>query len=150
MNDLHALQADGHLLEDYAALEYILLGDLRDLLEEPADDENRRWLAAILDALLETQKREFELQEEGGYLSEVLEQFPNWDSQVEMLHEEQHMLFGKLRQLRERIGLQVSFSGIADEVRCGLRDWMALLNAHHRHTRRILQSAFNLDVGVGD
>ena len=32
------------LLEQYTSLEYILLGDLRDLLEEPPDDESRRWL----------------------------------------------------------------------------------------------------------
>jgi len=67
-----------HLLEDYAAMEYILLSDLRDLLEEPADDMTRKWLRAVLDALLKTLPWELELQDAGGYLSEVLEQYPNW------------------------------------------------------------------------
>lgn len=139
-----------YLLEDYAALEYILLGDLRDLLEEPADEENRRWLIVILDALLEAKRREFELQQDGGYLEEVLEQFPNWEPQVDQLHREHRELFFNLRELRERIGLRQSFKEIAEAVRTDLREWMTLLQAHHRHTRRILQSAFNLDVGVGD
>jgi len=33
-------------------LDYLLLGDLRQLLEEPRSRENRRWLLAILDRLL--------------------------------------------------------------------------------------------------
>lgn len=150
MAEFNASLTEEYLLEDYAALEYILLGDLRDLLEEPADEENCRWLIVILDALLEAKRREFELQEDGGYLEEVLEQFPNWEPQVDQLHREHRELFSLLRELRERIGLRQSFNEIADAVRTDLREWMTLLQAHHRHTRRILQSAFNLDVGVGD
>jgi hypothetical protein len=33
-------------------LEYLLLGDLRQLLDEPASRENRRWLLSVLDRLL--------------------------------------------------------------------------------------------------
>lgn len=142
--------ADDFLLEDCAALEYILLGDLRDLLEEPPDEEHCRWLLVILDALLEAKQREFELQEEGGYLEEVLEQVPNWEPQVAQLHREHRELFGNLRQLRERVGSRISFDAMADSIRTDLRDWMTLLQRHHRHTRRIVQSAFNFDIGVGD
>ena len=139
-----------HLLEDYAALEYILLGDLRDLLEEPADDMTRKWLRAVLDALLETLPREFELQDAGGYLSEVLEQYPNWYNQVDLLHQEQQALYANLRRLREQVACEVPFAEVADQVRRDLCDWMASLTAHHRHERRIIQTAFNLEVGVGD
>jgi hypothetical protein len=142
--------ADDFLLEDCAALEYILLGDLRDLLEESPDEENCRWLLVILDALLEAKQREFELQEDGGYLEDVLEQVPNWQPQVEQLRDEHRELFGNLRQLRERVGSRQTFDEVADTVRADLRDWMTLLHRHHRHTRRIVQSAFNFDIGVGD
>jgi hypothetical protein len=142
--------ADDFLLEDCAALEYILLGDLRDLLEEPTDEENCRWLVVILDGLLEAKKREFELQEDGGYLEDVLEQVPNWEPQVEQLRREHHELFANLRKLRDRVGSRMSFETVADTVRADLRDWMTLLQRHHRHTRRIVQSAFNFDIGVGD
>ena len=142
--------ADNFLLEDCAALEYILLGDLRDLLEEPTDEENCRWLVVILDGLLEAKKREFELQEDGGYLEGVLEQMPNWEPQVEQLRREHCELFDNLRRLRERVGSRMSFDTVADTVRAELRNWMTLLQRHHRHTRRIVQSAFNFDIGVGD
>lgn len=140
----------GQLLGEYAALEYILLGDLRDLLEEPADKETCRWLLAVLDALLDTLPREMELQEQGGYMEEVLEQYPNWSDQVDDLQHEKRALYTKLRQLRDGISRERRFSKIAEEVRTGLRDWMSSLVAHHRHERRIVQTAFNLDVGTGD
>ena len=138
------------LLEECDTFEYILLGDLRDLLEEPADDLTCKWLIAVLDALLQTLPREFELQDEGGYLAEVIEEFPNWSGHVDQLLEERELLFQKLRQLRERITQQVSFAETAQRVRHDLRDWMLSLAAHHRHERRLVQTAFNLDVGVGD
>ena len=141
---------DDFLLEDCASLEYILLGDLRDLLEESPDDENRRWLVVILDALFEAKQREFTLQEDGGYLEEVLERVPNWEPQVVQLEREHRELFCNLWQLRERVNNRQSLELVADTVRDDLRDWMTMLQAHHRHTRRIVQSAFNMDIGVGD
>lgn len=144
------LLEDGFVLEDCATLEYILLGDLRDLLEESPDEENRRWLVVILDALLEAKQREFELQGAGEYLEEVLEQVPNWEPQVSQLRHEHRELFCNLWQLRERVNSRESIDGMADVVRRDLRSWMTLLQAHHRHTRRIMQSAFNMDIGVGD
>ena len=150
MIDPEARPADGYLLEEYTALEHILLGDLRDVLQEPSDEQTRHWMRVILDALLKTKQREFELQQDGGYLSEVLEQFPNWDGQVAQLRREHEELFLQLRDLRRRLDHPQAFVEIAETVRRELRDWMALLRAHQRRTRRIVQTAFNLDVGVGD
>lgn len=139
------------VLEEYATLEYILLGDLRDLLEEKPDEVTCRWLRAVIDALLETLPREMELQEQnGGYMAEVLAEYPNWYEQVDQLQREKQRIFVKLRHLRARIAEQISFDAIAGEIRSDLREWMAALVAHQRHERRIVQSAFNLDVGTGD
>ncbi len=137
-------------LQRSATLEYILLGDLRDLLEEPANEETCRWLSAVLDALLDTLPREFDLEEQGGYLSVVLEEFPNWSPQVEQLQEEHYILFAKLKNLRKRVSQRSSFAAIADELRVDLHEWMRMLIAHHRHENRLLQTAINLEVGAGD
>lgn len=134
-------------LEDYSALEHILLGDLRDALEEPSTPQTARWLAAVLDALLETLPREMELREEGGYLAEVVEQFPNWSDQVDRLRAEHRELYGKLALLRAQLGQDKSYARTADDVREALRDWMHTIIAHHRHERRLVQTAFNLEVG---
>lgn len=145
-----SLSLSSPLLEDYAALEYILLGDLRDLLEEPADAVTRRWLLAVIDMLLNTLPRKAALQAEDGYMFEVLEQYPNWSDQVDELRREKQAVFAKLRHLRDRLNEKVPFEAVASEVRTSLRDWMARLTAHYRHERRIVQTAFNLEVGTGD
>ena len=138
------------LLEEYSTLEYILLGDLRDLLYEPPDEETCRWLLAVLDALLETLPREFDLKQQDGYLMEVLENYPNWSSAVDRLQSEHNELFLKLKELRGQISRQFAFAEIADEVCRGLKDWMLTLIAYHRHENRLVQTALNLEVGVGD
>jgi hypothetical protein len=137
-------------LEQYTSLEYILLGDLRDVLEEPADRESRRWLIAVLDALLETLPREFDLEDADGYMSEVLERYPSWASQVDRLHGDHESLFGKLKELRGRIERDTWIAPFADEVRRDLRDWILKLIAHRRNETRLVQTAMNLEVGTGD
>ena len=133
-----------------ATMEYILLGDLRDLLEEPADQLTLKWMAAVLDALLETLPREFAIKEDGGYMADVLEEFPNWSTHVADLLEERESLFAKLRTLRNRLNGNASFRKIAGELREDLRSWMISFTAFHRHERRLVQNAFNMDVGIGD
>lgn len=140
----------GRLLKKYSTLEYILLGDLRDLLEEPIDDQTCRWLIAVLDALLDTLPREFALEESGGYLIQVLDEFPNWAEEVERLHAEHDQLFCRLKELRGRIAQRKDFSDVADRLRVDLQEWIRALTAHHRHEARLLQTALNLEVGVGD
>lgn len=137
-------------LENFNSLEYILLGDLRDLLEEPADAENRKWLIAVLDSLLDTLPREFTLEEEEGYLSSVLERFPSWSNRVERLQSDHERLFEKLKELRQRIGRNAWLGPIASDVRRELRDWMLGLLAHHRNENRLVMTAMNLEVGAGD
>lgn len=145
MDSLHI-----RMLEQYSSLEYILLGDLRDLLDEPIDRENRRWLIALLDALIDTLPREFDLEDEDGYMSEVLERFPNWSHQVDRLHRDHAELFAKLKELRGRIERDSWIAPIANEVRRDAREWVRTLVAHNRRETRLVQTAMNLEVGAGD
>ena len=141
---------DEHALRRYTELEYILIGDLRDLLEEPIDEENSRWLLAVLDSLLETLPVDFELKESGGYLQDVLDAYPNWDTHVANLRSEHEPMCRRLCELREAVAQQRSVRSVADELRVQLRDWMQTLIAHNRHEARLLQTALNLEVGCGD
>lgn len=143
-------ETKGYLLDESTAFEYILLGDLRDLLEAPVDEFTSSWLAAILDSLLKALPREFQIQNEGGYFAEVLEEQPNLTIRVEHLIQERDILFAKLHHLRIRVSDQAVFETIADQVRLDLRDWMTSLKAFKRHERRLAQTAFNHDIGVGD
>ncbi len=141
-------------LEDISALEYILMGDLLDLLEEVDGDANAwKWISEVLDTLLKTMPREFELQDEGGYLEEVLEEHPNWQGHVRNLYKERCTLLANLSDLRMRMDDSVplhQMRQIAAELRYELREWITSYIAHQRHERRIVQEAYNSDIGAAD
>lgn len=139
-----------HRLHDYAELEYLLLGDLRDILEEPLDDENSRWLLALLDALLDTLPREFALEERGGYLRAVTDEFPSWHPEVVRLREQHETLLDDLRRLRNRVAWQAPLAMLGRNVRRGLREWIETLATHNQDENALLQTAVNLEVGGGD
>jgi hypothetical protein len=144
------MSTTAELLQKYSTFEYILLGDLRDLLEEPEDEFTGKWLLAVLDSLVQTLPVELELQELDGYLSPVTDKYPSWTPRVEMLHRKQADLFETLRLLRDRIASNTSFHEVAAVVRLELRDWMLCCIAQRRSETRLLQTAMNLDVGAGD
>ena len=129
-------------------LEYILLGDLRDLLEEnPADNETANWLEAVLDALLDTLPEEFALKSDDGYLQEVLDRFPNWDSQVSRLECGYSHLVQRLEDLRTRLCVGDDFQKVAAEVSADLREWMNEFVRHHQQERELVSMAASYDVG---
>ena len=131
-------------------MQYFLVGDIRQLLHEPFNEQNRRWLLVILDELLLTLNRQWELESEGGYLEEVLENYPTWEPHVAALAREHAVLRETLEQLREDIAHGQPTPARAQLVHRNLRRWMVALAAHERHERRILQNAMNLEVGTLD
>ena len=133
--------------ERYATLEYLLIGDLRDLLEEAPDAETRRWLLAVLEELLDLLPNEFEFEDAGGYLSEVSEQFPNWSNEVDRLHHEHTQLYTTLLELRNRIANEEPFEYIASTVRSDLRRWTDAVQRHHSTEQSLMMSAFDLSYG---
>lgn len=130
--------------------EYILLGDLRDLLEDPPSDENRNWLLAVLDALVDTLPKEFALKSRDGYLSDVLLEFPNWDREVDRLEEQHVRLYKRLRQLRDRVVMGHPLELIAERLRGDLEEWMESFKTLHHQERELVMEAVNLEVGTGD
>ena len=137
-------------LRQCTEFEYILLGDLRDLLEDPPSDENRKWLLAILDALVDTLPKEFALKSRDGYLNEVLLEFPNWDREVDRLEVQYVRLYKRLRQLRDRVVMRRALEFIAERLRGDLREWMESFTSLHHEERELVMEAANLEVGAGD
>jgi hypothetical protein len=131
-------------------LEYLLIGDLRELVEEHNEGKNSQWLLAVLDALLATLSREFELKEDGGYLADVLSDQPHWSTAVEQLRLQHGTLVARLQQLRDRVAWQAPLGLVAHLVRLELEDWITSLLAHQRHERRLVQTAPTLVDGAGD
>lgn len=137
-------------LADCNEYQYLLLGDLRDLLEEFPDDSSRPWLRAVLDAIVQTMPMEREFLEDGGYLSEVIDIAPEWNRRIQLLHIRKLSLDFTIRSLRSRIEAGGDLVSLGDQTAAELRDWMTAFVEHHRMEREVIQEAFLLDIGGGD
>jgi len=137
-------------LRQLTELEYILLGDLRDVLEEPANEENRRWLLAIVEALLETLPCEFALRERGGYMREIVLNSPELDSNVQCLRREHGTLCRSLAEFAEKLQSRRGFRRRAEVLKQELADWAAQLDHHNRSEEQLVQQAYHQDTGCGD
>lgn len=131
----------------YSVLEYLLIGDLRDLLEEPPDNETRRWLLAVLEELLSLLPAEFEFEDQDGYLADVCEQNPNWSNRVEQLHHQREDLYSNLLELRNHISGEHSFEFIASEVKPKLSEWIAAARRYRDQEQRLVISSFDTTFG---
>lgn len=141
------LAAECEARTDLSTLEYLLLGDLRELLHCPRELRDPHWLTVTLDALLQTFPRELDGGETGGYLTEILAEHPYWHRAVADLARERAALFSKLWRLSWQLATEADSQPLDDEVLCGLRDWMLRLRAHRRRERRLLQLAVSWDIG---
>lgn len=135
---------------EYSALEHILLGDLREMLEDFDDTENRKWMLAVLDTLLDTLACQFALEEHDGYMSEVLDEFPSWQEQVDSILLQHNRLYDDLWELRGELVRDGCTVVSRERVRLGLTQWMDQLNQHQEAEVRLIQTAFNLDPGSGE
>ena len=113
-------------------------------------DENRKWLVAVLDALIDTLPKEFALKSRDGYLSEVLLEFPNWDREVDRLEVQHLRLYQRLRELRDSVVTGRALEMIAERLRGDLREWMESFTSLHHQETELVMEAVNLEVGTGD
>ena len=130
-----------------SVLEYLLIGDLRDLLEESPDNETRRWLLAVLEELLNLLPNEFEYEDQGGYLAEVCDQNPNLSNTVDRLHREHEGLYFSLLELRNRIADEQSFEFIAEEMKPKLRRWIEAAQRHRESEQQLVVAAYDTSFG---
>jgi hypothetical protein len=137
-------------LEVCTTLEYILLGDLRDVLQELPNDVMRRWLLALLEALLETLSQRFHLEEEDGYLLDVLDSFPNWSQKVGHLRNDHTVLCETLKEIHGRIAETEDYREISAEAGRDLSRWISALEKHHQQEDGLILSAVNLELGGAD
>ncbi len=131
-------------------LEYILLGDVRDLLEEPPTEETRHWLKEVVGALLETVPLEFRLSQIGGYLSEVTAENPCYAVHVESLKAQHRFLVDQLYDIKVRLDESESYEDVALTLRADLANWSRAITSHRHHENRLLQSALFVVDGGGD
>lgn len=99
------------------ALEYLLLGDLRQILDEPPSPQNSLWLIAILDMILVSRPRS----RPEIYLP-VQTPVDPFAQRARLL--ETGSLVEKLRRLRDRVAHRSGHAALANEIREELREVM--------------------------
>ena len=127
-------------------LEYLLLGDLVELLEEGYDEENRRWLLVVLDGLLDaipTEGRKGRIAGVRGILPRS-QHLQNRLTRLELEHDE---LMSQLRRLRNRVAWRLSLlDEVAAEVCRDLQTWLDSFMAFcNREARLERQAVAHLD-----
>lgn len=128
----------------------LLLDDAAELLAEPADAENERWLTAVVDKMLANLHEQFRIEEQGGYLSGVLAQYPAWHPQVLHLQQEHRLLERQLQEIAERMLDENPDLSLSQECRRQLVDWINWYRQHQRRENALVQEAFVLEVGQGE
>ena len=101
--------------DDNRVLEYLLLGDLRQSLEEPAGPLTSRWLLAILDMILVGRPKSRPM----VYLPVEARESDFQQRCLDSGH-----LIEKLRRLRDRIAHRSGHAELANEIREELREVM--------------------------
>jgi len=101
---------------DREIFEYLLLGDLRQLLEETPRAETERWLLAVLDLLLVAHPRIVHSATAG-----TSDRTATWPPS-EMNWPLNPLFFAKLQRLRDRLAHRAPYSLLSDEIRCDLAE----------------------------
>lgn len=128
----------------------LLLDDAVELLAEQADDENEQWLAAIVDKMLANLHEQFQIEEQDGYMADVLERYPEWHPQVLHLQQEHQLLEDQLREITTRMRRERLCGRLSRECRRQLQDWITWYREHQRRETALVQEAFVLEVGEGE
>ncbi len=105
-------------------LEYLLLGDLTDLLSETYDEENRRWILVVLEGLLDAIPAE-RRRERFNKLRAVYPDSPGMLQSLTQLESEYDAMIYQLQRLRNRVAWRLSLLDVvAAEVVRDLMRWL--------------------------
>jgi len=125
---------------EFAGIEHILLGDLRQLLSEPLTEQSRVWTQKLLDLLLDLLPGQFAAEEADGYLQDVIDEHPSWSPRVDSLRRQHDELYQSLSGLRADLSDEQSVRQRAAQVRRELRAWMDRFQNHQDAEMRLLRN----------
>jgi len=103
-------------------------------------------MAERLERLIHRLSQHFEIEEQGGYLFEVVERRPGLGSRVQVLFEEHTVILSSAHQLsREVLG-----EPAPHDVGQRIIAFIETLRRHELAEHDLIQQAFNEDLGSGD
>jgi hypothetical protein len=128
-------------------LTWLLVGDIREMLQDHLDDEAIRWLKPVLDALITAMCKQSESLSSDGLYDDLLGTFPHLIARVAGIEAEQNELCRSLRELRNGIERDIPLQRLAAELEAGLSDWVHLMTRHSRRESVLLQEAWYTEIG---
>lgn len=128
-------------------LTWLLVGDIREMLQDHLDDEAIRWLKPILDSLIGAMCEQSELHSSDGLYDDLLGTFPHLITRVAGIEAEQNELCRSLRELRNGIERDIPLERLAAEIEEGLGDWVNLMTSHSRREAVLLQDVWYTEIG---
>lgn len=128
-------------------LTWLLVGDIREMLQDHLDDEAIRWLKPILDSLIGAMCEQSELHSSDGLYDDLLGTFPHLITRVAGIEAEQNELCRSLRELRNGIERDIPLQRLAADIEEGLGDWVNLMTSHSRREAVLLQDVWYTEIG---
>ena len=118
-------------------LEYLLLGDLADLLSEGYDEENRKWILVVLEGLLDAIPAEKRL-ERFRRLRETYPDSAGMQHSLRQLEFEHDGMILQLKRLRDRVAWRLSLLDVvATEVVQDLKRWLVTFQKFCQREHRL-------------
>tara|TARA_R110002072_G_scaffold303130_1_gene495021 strand:+ start:47494 stop:47934 length:441 start_codon:yes stop_codon:yes gene_type:complete len=128
-------------------LTWLLVGDIREMLQDHLDEEAIYWLRPILDALIAAMCEQSELTSREGWYNDLLGSFPHLISRVARIEAEQNTLCKSLRELRNGIERDIPVDRLAKELEADLNSWVELLVRHSRREAILMQDVWYTEIG---
>jgi hemerythrin-like domain-containing protein len=126
-----------------------LLKDLQQLEKETGapSGPNAAKMSTRLDQVRTHITQHFRFEEQDGYMDAVVQRAPHQERTIEQLREEHRQLANSLEALREEA---LATQSLDDPFREKVRAWVAQVRDHGTRENRLIQEAFNLDIGAED
>lgn len=128
-------------------LTWLLVGDIREMLQDHLDEEAIHWLRPVLDALINAMCEQSELTSREGWYDDLLGCFPHLISRVARIEAEQNELCKSLRELRNGIERDIPLARLARELEDDLNSWVDLLTRHSRREAVLMQDVWYTEIG---
>ncbi|NQV28285.1 MAG: hypothetical protein HQ518_28365 [Rhodopirellula sp.] len=130
-----------------ATLTWLLVGDIREMLQDHLDAEAIRWLRPVLDALIDSMCEQSERTNRDGWYDDLLGSFPHMVARVASIEVEQTELCRSLRKLRHRIERDLPLERLAVEIERDLSAWVGLMMEHSHREVVLLQDVWYTEIG---
>ncbi len=137
------------LAGEHAALT-VLIERVEKLIAGGLAPPDARFLASILDEIVEHCRHHMALEERDGYLPIVRQRLPNADSVVEALVGEHPVLLAELAGIVVALERAAVAGAPLEDALERLKRWIAAMRQHEACENRLVQEAYTLDYGGGD